>query len=151
MKLMTWDKIFLMIKNSLLLSAKQSSQKLFGENLLHKTQKTNQTPHKPPGAFSHARTVRECRVCRVCRVSGEVKKECGPKPPPADCTHYVPITRTDTVETNGTPKDKKSRDRYAHYPYKMGVKPNFGGVFEWWARRDLNPRPEDYESPALTN
>jgi len=21
----------------------------------------------------------------------------------------------------------------------------------WWARRDLNPRPEDYESPALTN
>ena len=22
---------------------------------------------------------------------------------------------------------------------------------EWWARRDLNPRPEDYESPALTN
>ncbi len=23
-------------------------------------------------------------------------------------------------------------------------------VFVWWARRDLNPQPRDYESPALT-
>lgn len=28
----------------------------------------------------------------------------------------------------------------------------FSGEGEnWWARRDLNPRPSDYESPALTN
>jgi hypothetical protein len=26
-----------------------------------------------------------------------------------------------------------------------------GTVFDsWWARRDLNPQPRDYESPALT-
>jgi hypothetical protein len=27
-------------------------------------------------------------------------------------------------------------------------------IFEakiWWAQRDLNPRPRDYESPALTD
>ena len=23
-------------------------------------------------------------------------------------------------------------------------------VVAWWARRDLNPQPRDYESPALT-
>ena len=25
-----------------------------------------------------------------------------------------------------------------------------GGKQRWWARRDLNPQPRDYESPALT-
>ena len=23
-------------------------------------------------------------------------------------------------------------------------------LIQWWARRDLNPQPRDYESPALT-
>ena len=23
-------------------------------------------------------------------------------------------------------------------------------LINWWARRDLNPQPRDYESPALT-
>ncbi len=27
---------------------------------------------------------------------------------------------------------------------------HWGGVVKWWAQRDLNPRPSDYESPALT-
>ncbi len=27
---------------------------------------------------------------------------------------------------------------------------NVGHGQSWWARRDLNPRPRDYESPALT-
>ena len=26
----------------------------------------------------------------------------------------------------------------------------FQGFSRWWAQRDLNPRPSDYESPALT-
>jgi hypothetical protein len=32
---------------------------------------------------------------------------------------------------------------YAFVPQKVGA-------VDWWARRDLNPQPRDYESPALT-
>ena len=31
---------------------------------------------------------------------------------------------------------------------KVGI---YAAVGEWWARQDSNLRPEDYESPALTN
>ena len=37
--------------------------------------------------------------------------------------------------------------------FKSAIQKNHrkGGLFIWWARKDLNLRPADYESDALTN
>ena len=42
-------------------------------------------------------------------------------------------------------------DRYENLKIRQELARQFRQFLEvWWAQRDLNPRPSDYESPALT-
>jgi hypothetical protein len=90
---------------------------------------------------------------RVCGEIYEHQKRRGSATWPASCCKFC----CDFIATSATNNDQKQpktiKVNRKQFPQNFPRIPSYTWFFEdfrWWARRDLNPGPRDYESPALT-